>query len=171
MKLKQYSDIISWACWCDISEFCGANQSCTMWFTCDYHMILRYSQLLLLMRAVDALLCQYVVMTVTWQAASCAPKKCLMCTRPFPPLRVGSGMRLGLVHIEHMMGGVYVRSRIMYLPCACTNSYYDWEFGVRKWKYGDPSCYTGYVKRGQSCPRKNIQTIHYRLGWSGVQTW
>ena len=42
----------------DLSEFCRTNQGRAMWLICDYHMILHYSLLLLLMRAVDALPCQ-----------------------------------------------------------------------------------------------------------------
>ena len=41
-----------------VSEFCGANQIYAMWFTCDNHVTLCNSPLLLHVRAVDALSCQ-----------------------------------------------------------------------------------------------------------------
>ena len=75
------------SCWLGMSEFCCTNQSCAMWLICDYNVILHYSQLLLLMRAVDALLCQSDALS--WQSHDdlhpVRPRKRSMCTRPFPP--------------------------------------------------------------------------------------
>ena len=74
--------------WLGMSEFCRTNQSCAMWLTCDYHVIPHYSQLLLLVRAVDALLCQNDALS--WQSHdelhpvrprkhSCVPDPFLTC--------------------------------------------------------------------------------------------
>ena len=85
---------LSWACWCGISEFCRA-----MWLTCDYHVIPGYSQLLLHVRAVDALLCQYDALS--WQSHDelrpVRPKNAQCVPDPFLLLGVwGLGTRLGV---------------------------------------------------------------------------
>ena len=46
-----------------VSEYQCANQIHTMWLACDYHATLRYSQLLLCVRAGDALPCQNDVLS------------------------------------------------------------------------------------------------------------
>ena len=68
------------SCWLCMFEFCCTNQSCAMWLTCDYHVIPHISSLLL--HACEsgwgvALPKWCIVMTVTWWAKCCAPKKAL----------------------------------------------------------------------------------------------
>ena len=73
-------------------EFCRTNQSRAMWLTRVYHVIPHHSSLLLLMRAVDALLCQNKMMTLCYhdshmmsrvlcpqESAQCVPDPFLAC--------------------------------------------------------------------------------------------
>ena len=64
-----------------------------MWLTCDYHVILHHSSLLLLVRAVDALLCQNDALSRQShdELHPVNPRKRSMCTRPFPCVCGGSG--------------------------------------------------------------------------------
>ena len=79
------------SCWLGMSEFCCTNQSRAMWLTCDSHVIPHYSLLVLLVRALDALLCQND--TLSWQSHDelhpVRPRKRSMCTRPFPCVHGG----------------------------------------------------------------------------------
>ena len=86
---------LSGACWRDISEFCRTNQIHAMWLACDHHVIPRDSQLLLHVRAVDAL--PYQNDALSWQLHDmlhpglCAPKSAGCVPDPFLLLGVGSG--------------------------------------------------------------------------------
>ena len=83
--LASFLVLLTWHVWSLCTLLC-TNQSRAMWLTCDCHVIPHYSELLLLVRAVDALPCQTDAQSHD-ELYPVHPRKRSMCTRPFPRVR------------------------------------------------------------------------------------